>query len=370
MSYTFLAPKKIVTGRGCIDALGAECASMGKRAVLVTGKSAMRKAGITDKCMALLGSAAIEVQVFDGVEPEPDVTTVDACREAVRRFHADFVVGLGGGSALDAAKVAAGLARQDAPTAAFHAGEKVLGNGLPFVAIPTTSGTGSEATSTGVISDRGKRVKKSIRHPNFIARVALVDAELTLGASARVTAGSGIDALVQAIESYLSIHSYPLTEALSIRAMVELHAALPRVVDCPDDLDARERASYGSLMAGIALENARLGIVHGIAHPLGIRYGIAHGLACGILLPGALEFNREAAPEKMRMIEHVLGAEPAGYARDLLAACGLPTDFKEFGIPAGDFEAIAAESLPSGSLKANPRPVRADDVIGILRDLS
>ncbi|MDP6381318.1 MAG: iron-containing alcohol dehydrogenase [Phycisphaerae bacterium] len=369
MISTFLVPEKVITGAGCLKGLGAECEPLGQRAVLVTGKSAMQRAGHTQTCTDILGEHGIAVEVFAGMEPEPDVATIDACGEAIGKFGADFVIGLGGGSALDGAKVAAGLARQDAPTAAFHAGEKVLGNGLPFVAIPTTSGTGSEVTNTGVISDREKRIKKSIRHANFIARVAMVDALLTLSVPPRITATTGIDAMVQAIESYLSIHAYPLTETLSIGAMVELAAALPRVVEHPDDIASRERASYGSLMAGIALQNARLGIVHGIAHPLGIRYGIPHGLACGILLPGALEFNRTAAAEKMRMIEHVVGAEPVGYARDLLASCGLPQDFKEFDIPPADFEQIAAESLPSGSLKANPRPVRAEDVIFILQEL-
>ena len=368
----FRIPQRFLFGAGTLESLGEEVrrfghtARRGGRALLVTGRRAMAEAGITERCLSCLAEAGVEAALFDEVEPEPDVTSVDRCRTALHKHRAEVVVGLGGGSAMDVAKVAAGLAGEDEPTRAFHQGRKPSKPGLPMIAVPTTSGTGSEMTNNGVISDRERAYKASIRDDSFVPSVALVDPELTLSCQPAVTAASGVDALVQAIESFLSRHATPLTEAISLRAVEELAAALPDVVHRGDDLDLRTQAAWGSAMAGLALSNARLGVVHGMAHPIGVRFGIPHGLVCGVLLPAALEFNRPAAPEKFSVLAERLGGDPAAYARDLLAACGLPATLADYGLAADAFEAIAEESLPSGSTKANPRPVTKDDIVAML----
>jgi alcohol dehydrogenase class IV len=365
----FRAPEKILFGVGALASLGDEARRFGRRAILVTGKRAMAESGTTDRCRRILRDAGVDVAVFDEVEPEPDVTTVDRCREILRTGRAEVVIGLGGGSAIDAAKVAAGLAGEDKPTRAFYDG-KITRPGRPTIAVPSTSGTGSEMTSNGVISDRSERRKASIRDDSLIPAVALVDPELTLSAPPSVTAASGVDALVQAVESYLSRHATPLTEGLSLRAAEELVQALPGVVTRGDDLALRTRAAWGSAMAGLALTNARLGVVHGIASPVGIRFGVPHGVVCGVLLPAALAFNRPAAPEKFAALERLLGGDPVGYARGLLVACGLPTSLADYNLKPEAFEEIAEESLASGSTKANPRPVTKNDVIALLRAIA
>ncbi|HUX00676.1 MAG TPA: iron-containing alcohol dehydrogenase [Phycisphaerae bacterium] len=363
----FRAPERFLFGAGAIQSLGTEARRFGERALLVTGRRAMAEAGFTDRCLAILGKAGVAADLFDQVEPEPDVTTVDRCREALRAGRGEVVIGLGGGSALDAAKVAAGLANETRPTRDFHAGRAPERRGLAMIAVPTTSGTGSEMTNNGVITDRAEGRKASIRDDSFVPAAALVDPELSVPCPPRVTASSGVDALVQAVESYLSRHATPMTEAVSLRAAEELAAALPAVVHHGDDLRLRTRAAWGSAMAGLGLSNARLGVVHGLAHPLGVRYGIPHGLACGVLWPAALEFNRPASPEKFARLAELFGAEPEEYARDLLAACGLPARLTEYGLRAEDFDAMAEEALASGSTKANPRAVAKADAIALIR---
>jgi len=369
MSQVFRIPRRVVTGWGSFEELGGVVAPLGRRALLVTGHKAMKVTGIADRSLRLLKAAEVQALVFDQVEREPELRTVDQGREVAHRFGADCVIGLGGGSAMDVGKVVAGLFNEDAPTAEFHAGRKVDSAGLPFVAVPTTSGTGSEVTANGVISDRRRKVKLSIRDERFMARVALVDPQLTVPCPGHVTAAAGMDALSQAIESHASLHATAITEALSVRAVVELATSLETAVADPSDRTARTGAASGSLLAGMALGNARLGVIHGIVHPLGVRYEIPHGLACGVLLPVALEYNRQAMGRKYEMLAHILGGDPAEFCAELLQRLGLPSDLKDYAVKPEDFEAIAEESLPSGSLKANPRKVTPEDVIAMLRQL-
>jgi len=366
----FRAPDVFLFGAGALEELGEQTSRLGDRAVLVTGRKAMAEAGVTDRALLILKAADVRATIFDEVEPEPDVTTVDRLREVLARQDAEVAIGLGGGSAMDAAKVAAGLFHETQPTRAYHEGAEVAEPGIPMIAVPSTSGTGSEMTNNGVISDRELGRKASIRHDGMVPAVALVDPEVTVPCPPKVTAMSGVDAMVQAIESYLSRHATPMTEAIALRAVVELAKALPGVVTRGDDLALRTAAAWGSAMAGLALSNARLGVVHGMAHPVGIRYGVPHGLVCGVLLPPALEYNREVAGEKFNRLREALGGDPVGYAQALLVATGLPLRLDEYGLDPADFEAIARETLPSGSTKANPRGVTEPDVVHLLEQVA
>jgi alcohol dehydrogenase class IV len=368
--HEFRAPGKFLFGAGALASIGKEAARLGRRVVLVTGRRAMAEAGTTRRCLDLLAAAGVEGGLFDEVEPEPDVRTVDVCRLAIHQHRADVVIGLGGGSAIDAAKVAAGLANETEPTRAFHQGRKIERKGLPIIAIPSTSGTGSEMTNNGVISDHERASKVSIRDESLIPAVALVDPEVTVSSPPRVTATSGVDAMVQAIESYLSRFATPLTKAISLEAAGELAWALPGVVTRGGDIALRTAAAWGSTMAGLSLSNARLGVIHGMAHPVGVRFKVPHGLVCGVLLPAALEFNRPAATAQYAALERLFGKDPATYARDLLAACGLPARLTEYGLAPEAFDVIAEESLLSGSTKANPRPVAKSDIIAMLREIA
>ncbi len=370
MAATFTTIGKIITGAGCLNGIGKECAHLGRRALLVTGARAMKRTGVTDRVAALLRKEGVETAVFSGLAGEPTVAEVDAGRKVCRENGCDLVIGLGGGSPIDAAKAVAGLAFDQEPTEVFLEGKAITGRGLPFVAVPTTSGTGSEATPNSVLTNPRKLEKKSIRSDLFIARAAFVDPELTLSAPPSVTAHSGMDAFTQAVESYISIHATPLTEALSFEAARLIARSLIAACRNGSDLQARTDLSYGSLMAGIALCNARLGIVHGIAHPLGVRYHIPHGLCCAALLPLAIRLNDQAAREKLARLSQMLGKDVGPCVEEMNAALGIPPTLRAYKLREADFPAIIKESMPSGSLKANPKKVTEADVETILRDVA
>jgi alcohol dehydrogenase class IV len=327
----------------------------------------MRACGATDRVVSLLEAAGVDATLFEEVEHDPDVTTIDAGRALCRASGCDVLVGLGGGSAMDAAKAIAGLANETGPASEYQQGRAIVEAALPMVAIPTTSGTGSEATKVAVLSDRARGVKQSIRADTMWPAVAIVDAELTVSCPPAVTAASGLDALVQAIESYTSLNATPLTDALAFDAGRRLLQWLPAAFEDGANLEAREQCASGSLMAGMALANARLGAVHGIAHPLGARYGLEHGVACGLLMPHVMRLNCDHVGDKYEHLSDVAGDDIIDVFDGLLERFGLTL---EVTIPEEDFPAIIAESMPSGSLKANPKPVTEEDVEAILEALA
>ena len=369
VARVFTVPRRVVTGWGALSTLGREAARLGRRALLVTGRRFARQSGLTDRVVALLAEAGVEAVLYDRAGAEPTLEEVDGARRLLAETGCDLVVAIGGGSAIDVGKVAAGLAREEAPAREFQQGRDLQRTGIPMIAVPTTAGTGAEATPNGVITDTERRVKQSIRHPSFMPAVALVDPETTVGADRTVTAHSGLDALAQAVESHVSRGATAVTRALSRQAFVLLARALPGLARDLADRDARESAAMGSLMAGMALANARLGIVHGLAHPLGARFHIPHGRVCGILLPHVVRFNLPAAREGYAELEQAIGRPLAEFAEALLASFGVPADLEEYHIPPEDLREIADEALPSGSTRANPRRVSARDLVDLLAPL-
>lgn len=373
---TFYLPTCIRTGRGCFDDLGTILPSGGKHALLVCGRHA-RSSGLVDRARSLARERGLSLTVYDGAVREPDLTMVQEGIDLARADDCEVVIGLGGGSAIDLAKAVAGLARLEGAVDDYFAGRAVDGPPLSLVAVPTTAGTGAEVTKNAVLIDRRSGIKSSIRDDRWFPRWAIVDPELTLSMPADVTASSGSDALCQAIEAYTSIGATPITDSLAERAIALIGGALQRACEAGDDLDAREDMAYGSLLAGMALANARLGAVHGMAHPLGVTYGLAHGVVCGLLLPYTMAYNAPETPKYARVAQ-LLGAAVPGmtdpelrqaaivHVTRLLNAIGIPQHLGPLGVRAEDLDAIVEASLPSGSLKHNPRPLDAHDVRRIL----
>jgi len=356
----------MIIGPGSLAELGTGVATLGRRALLATGRKALREAGTTNRIVETLEAAGVDTVLFENVEPEPSCTTCDRARTVISEEHCDVVLGAGGGSVMDAAKVAAGLAREDVPTVEFWNGRQPERPGLPFVAVPTTSGTGAEATKNGVLTNPEVPAKKSIRDDAFVAALVVLDAELTLSCPPKVTAYSGMDALVQAIESFTSVHANAVTDAWSFQAVRLLKTSVLAAYRDGSDLGARSDAACGSLLAGLALANARLGMVHGLAHPLGARYHIPHGLVCAVLLPPVMRFNREAAAEKYARLDHVMEGDAAAFVETLLTQLDIPSDLKQFNINPDDVPRLVEESLPSGSLKANPRKATSEACTAVL----
>ncbi|MBN1347673.1 MAG: iron-containing alcohol dehydrogenase [Phycisphaerae bacterium] len=370
MTSTFTTAHRIVTGQGAFNDLGTLAARIGRTSLVVTGRRAMRDAGVTDRTLALLRAAGLDADVYEDVPPEPTIDSVDAGVHRLRQRSADVVIGIGGGSAIDAAKAIGGLAHADGDCATYFRGKALPKTGVPVIAVPTTAGTGAEVTPNSVLSDPATPTKQSIRGDALMPVVALVDPNLTVSMPPNVTARSGMDALTQAIESYWSLHATPITEGLALHAVKLIRKHLPKAFADGADMPAREAMAYASLMAGIAFANSRLGAVHGLAHPLGIRYHIPHGQVCAILLPHVMRLNRQAAPEKYDRLSHVVGGDAADVATGLLERLEIPATLKHVGLNRADFDAIVAESMPSGSLKANPKKVTEEDLVAILEALA
>jgi len=341
-----------------------ECSEFGERAVLVHGKS-LESHGVLDKILAAKPDA-MTVETWRHPGGEPTLLQLEELLAAAREFRADWIAAVGGGSVLDIGKACAGLLHAPLPIVEYHDGAPIEPARTGFVAVPTTAGTGSEATIVSVLTNADRNVKKSIRHPTFMARTVILDPELLATCPPAVVAGSGMDAFTQAVESYTSIKANWFTEQLSLEAMRLIASAIEPVYK---GAKGNEPASLllGSYLAGLALSNARLGIVHGLAHPLGARWHQPHGLVCAVCLPHALEFNRRAMGAKYDAMGNALGADLMQLTERLMTALAIESPFR--GRDITDREAFIKETLASGSTAANPRPVTAADVGDLLNNI-
>ncbi len=382
--FTFRSPR-IVFKRNAWKELPKICEEYGKQGMLVTGSTVMAKSGVYPALMEAFKAQMIEVREIVRQGREPTVREVDALASAARTEKVDWILGIGGGSALDLAKAAAGLARNEGSAAVYQEGKDLVNEGIPFIAVPTTAGTGSEATNNAVLINEERRVKLSIRGDRMLARVALLDPVLTRSMTPQVTAHTGLDALTQAIEAYVSKASNPMTDLLAERAIEAIWESLYNAFTNGNDLNAREQMLYGSLLSALSFSNAKLGAVHGFAHPIGALHSIPHGLVCGVLLPHVMRFNlagnihdvtRKYGWIGRRMIgksgrESLSDLELANSAIkgifDMLESMRLPTRLAGLGLKMADFPAIVEETKGS-SLQNNPRETSKELLEKILKD--
>jgi len=360
--------KQVVFGTGVRSALGEHAAGFGDSALIVCGRSALRESGALAELQAVLTDAGVRVSVFDQVEAEPSLATVDRGREAFREAGCDVVVAAGGGSALDVGKAIAGLAASSDPTA--H-GQEVAGLGKPCITLPTTSGTGAEVTPNSVLTDSESGKKASIRGHGLLPEVALVDPELTVSCPPDQTAYSGLDALTQAIEAFVSTGANPVSAPMAEEAARRIAGSLRQAVADGSNLQAREDMALGSLLAGLALASARLGLVHGLAHPLGAQFHLPHGLVCGALLPWVIDFNFEEAAPQYAYLARALGVGKSAeslldWVDGLVSDLDAEIDWVEAGLTRGDFDDIIPPTLGSGSSAHNPRRVDEDNLRRLL----
>ena len=303
----------------------------------------------------LLAKSQVKMETFILPSGEPELASVDAGIEAAQ--DASLVIGLGGGSALDAAKAIGGLAKLPGRAEEYFFGRTPDKPSLPWLGIPTTAGSGAEVTNNAVLIHQDK--KQSVRSPLWFAKAAIVDPELTLSLPPKQTAICGLDALTHATEGYLSRFSTPLSDLLSLRAVELVVENLPGAVTGGHDLKAREGLLLGSLLSAKAFVNSRLGAVHGLAHPIGVRSGQPHGLVCGMLLPHVFLYNLPQVTSKAEDLAKIFKSRaPEDIAEkiwQLLAQFQLPKTLSAIGIKQEELAAIAKESLPSASMAANPK---------------
>jgi len=378
MVTDYYLPTRIVFGCGCVQQAGALAVAWGKRALLVCGTQTPARSTAPANLSTALELAGIETTLYAAVSGEADLEMVANGIKTLLEARCDMVIGLGGGSAIDTAKAIAGLAPQPGNIRDYHAGRKLESPGLPMIAIPTTAGTGAEVTRNAVLIDQDNRLKQSIRGDDWFPKVALVDPDLTVSMGAALTAHTGSDALCQAIEAYTSIAASDITDGLAERAITLISRNLGRAYSNGQDIGAREAMSMGSLLAGMAMAVARLGLVHGIAHPVGSRHNIPHGLVCGLLLPHVMRYNLKFAAAKYARMLTLMGNRDGGDSIDeaakaavdavqqLLARVGVPEHLGPYGVQPQHLQAIISETMPSGSTKHNARPVSEADVRQIM----
>jgi alcohol dehydrogenase class IV len=359
-----ILPEKTLSGAGKVVALMPECARFGRRGVLVHGR-ALDDAGLREHLLAETPHGA-SVLPWRHAGGEPTLAQVAELLAAARRHGAEWIAAVGGGSVLDLGKAAAGLFRAGHAPVHYHDGGALEADGIPFAAVPTTAGTGAEATVNAVLTNEATGSKKSIRDPRLMARLVILDPALLAGCPRAVLAASGMDAFTQAMESFTSRHAGWLSDQLALKGLELVARNLEAVHSDPAEPGAADLL-LGSYLAGLALSMARLGVVHGVAHPLGSIYHVPHGLVCAVCLPHAVELNREAFGAKYTAMSTAVGGDLLARTRALLDALGIASPFA--GQPLREREAILRETLASGSTAANPKPIAGEDVEWLLARL-
>ncbi|MGH7995284.1 MAG: iron-containing alcohol dehydrogenase [Opitutaceae bacterium] len=374
MNFQFATAGRIVFGPGVLKEAAPAAAAFGRRAFLVTGRDVSR----AERLRTALRAAGVSTAEW-AVPGEPTTDTVECAAAAARREGSEFVIGFGGGSAIDAAKAVAALATNAGPITDYieviGAGKPLEIPSLPCIAIPTTAGTGSEATRNAVLASPRHRLKVSLRGPYLLPKIAFVDPELTLGLPPGLTAATGLDALTQLVEPFVCSRANPITDGLCREGLARVARSLRRAFERPDDRVAREEMAAASLFGGLALANAGLGAVHGFASPVGGRFGAPHGAICGALLAPAMETNLRAGASRDRYTEvaRLLAGRPGASAEDGVAwVRALKADLKipglrSYGVVDSDAPALAAQAANTSSMKANPIPLSAAALEALLR---
>ena len=340
--------------------------------MIIIGYESVKKSGALDKILLSCEQNSIETVVFSCGKGEASVTMVDEAVEKALEEKVHFIVGIGGGSVMDVSKATAGIVTNGGLAEDYHEGKPFELPGLPFIAIPTTAGTGTEITNNAVLIDKTHGYKKSIRGSHLMSKYILLDPELTLNCPPEITASSGADALVQAIESYVSKKSHPLADIYALEAIFLILPNLRTVFEHGDDYAARSEMLLGSFFAGIALSNVGLGLVHGLAHPIGYKYDLPHGKVCGALLPYVIEYNLEYRADKYARIGRIFSKldlftkyEPeatdeknsqrlASMIKEIFSQIQIPLKLRDLGVLKEDFDWII-ENTKGGSVNSNPR---------------
>jgi alcohol dehydrogenase class IV len=370
--FEFATAARILFGQGTLSQVPAAAASLGRRALLVTGASPDRAAPL-QKALHAAGVSTVPFSV-------PNEPTLDLIRSAPRDF--DLVIAFGGGSVLDAAKALAALLTNPGDPMDYleviGLGHPLANRAAPCIAIPTTSGTGSEVTRNAVLLSPAHRVKASLRSPSMLPSLAVVDPELTLHLPRAITASTGLDALTQLIEPYVSVRANPFTDQFCVEGMRRAASALPHVCADGGDLAARGDMALASLLGGLALANAGLGAVHGFAAPIGGMFPAPHGAVCAALLPHAIDVNiralRARAPESLTRFDEVarlLTGKPHATATDAVAWIGglcreleIPS-LAAYGVTAEDLPLVVENAAQSSSMKGNPIVLTSEELFEI-----
>jgi alcohol dehydrogenase class IV len=383
--FPFRVPASQLFGAGAVEQVGEEAKRLGARRALVITDPGVARAGIAGRVRDLLEAAGIATGLYDQVEPEPSVASVERAVAAFQRGAPggdgyDLLVGVGGGSAMDTAKGVSLRSANPGPLQQYFGVELVPRRGLPMIQVPTTAGTGAEMTPNAIFDDTERKLKAGIVSTHLFASAAIVDPDLTLGVPPAVTAASGLDALTHAMESYVAVKATPHTDLYALEATRLIGANLRAAVARGSDRAARYGQMLGSFFAGIAITNAGTGLCHAMAYPLGSAYHVPHGIANALLLPAVLEYNLPADLPKFARLAEALGEPVAGLSaraaaeravaavRALARDVGLPAGLHEVGVPEHALEGFVDGALSAARLiDNNPRRPTREAVLAIYR---
>ena len=378
-NFSFELPTRIEFGVGLVEHLADQVNDLGGKRVLLVSDPGLVAAGVVDRVSDILTAADLDVITFTDVEPEPEAEGVMAGAQLSKNEGRDLVVGVGGGSALDTAKSIALMAKNEGHVRDYAGLNVPSKPGLPVIAVPTTAGTGSECAVWSVISEKSLNVKYGIGGRNMTATVALCDPALSVSLPAPLTVGTGLDALSHGLESYVNKATQPVSEALSEKSMELIARNLRTAVYDGADIQARSGMLIASTMAACAFAPTRLGLAHAMAMPLGARAKIPHGDVISILLPEVMRFNMVANLDKFARIAQIFGVDTGSLSQREAAFAGVetveqlvsdvdaPNSLSAYGVTGSDLEELAAESIVSGNIEVNPRPVTTDDLVDIMR---
>ncbi len=380
LSFLHYSPTKVVFGARSLAELPSELDALKvARVLVVTDRVLADKTDLVERVKKALGRRL--AGVFSDVTPDSSVGLVDRGAASAKELGADGIVSIGGGSSIDTAKGIAIVHTLGGSLRDHQGFQGLSAPTTPHVAIPTTAGTGSEVTKAAVIKDETAHQKLIFGDFFIYPKVAILDPELTLTMPASITAGTGLDALTHAIEALHAMQAEPVADALALHAIRLIARHLPAVVKTPGSIADRGQMLLAATMAGIAFDNAQVGLVHAIAHTVGARHGVHHGTANAIALPHVMRFNADVAAEAYREAGLAMGVDTRDAADDtaavekvaqavarLVAAVGLPTRYRDVGVPESDLPAIAEGSLADAAIVYNPKPVTdASEVLGVLR---
>ena len=373
-TVTWSFPTTIVFGAGAVNALADHVKRIGTTRVLLVCDAGVVRVGIAARVRALLDASGVAVSVFDAVDPNPVEKNVFDGVAAYLAHQAGCIVAVGGGSPLDAGKLIALKVTHDRPLAdyddAVDGGQFITRSVPPIVTVPTTAGTGSEVGRSGVVTLAATGRKTVIFSPHLLAKVALLDPELTRSMPPRITAATGFDALTHCLEAYCSTGDHPMADAIALGGLELCAQHLVRAVEQGDDLSARGGMMKAAMMGAVAFQKG-LGACHSLAHPLSSEKGLHHGLANALCLPAVVDFNQSAAAAKLDRIRAILTPDEKTCGdglRKLRKRVGLPDGLRAEGVSEADVPALADKAIEDACHRSNPRPVTREDLARLYKD--
>jgi alcohol dehydrogenase len=395
-TWTFHSAGQLLFGRHAVRQLGEVAGRLRAKRMLIVTDPVLQKADVVEQVHAPLSEGGVVVEIFSGGEPEPSLRAAEAAIAKARAFQPDAILGLGGGSNMDLAKITATVLTHGGNPRDYVGDDKIPGPMLPLICLPTTAGTGSEVSAAAVLTDTDNQIKVGILSNYLRPRVAIVDPLLTISCPRRVTADSGIDALTHAIEAYTAVDNatfplpagertvyqgrHPMGDMLAEKAIGLIGANLRRAVGHGDDLDAREGMALAATLAGMAFSNVGVALVHAMEYPIGGATHCSHGAGNGLLLPFVMRFNLPARQREFASIARLLGEDVTGLDEAHAAECavtaverlradiGIPCRLRDLGVKEEQLRPLAEKAFGiKRILRVNPRTVTVEDIEGIFR---